>query len=102
MGNTFFIEWAVFCGYAVEQSICNWGATPFGDGVAPEGKVCGKLVSRIRHQSQDRLQMEGAFCERRTKRFGGSIASPQTDGAPFGWAGNQSHQALASQASGLG
>ena len=30
MGNTFLIKEAVFCGYAVEDSICCWGAVALG------------------------------------------------------------------------
>src|SRR6185312_4894452 len=64
MGDTFFIKQLVFCGYAVEEAICDWGAPTLDAGVAPEGKVGVLLVSSFRREPQDGLQVEAAFFAR--------------------------------------
>ena len=61
MGDTFFIKRAIFCGYAVEDSIGSWGAVASDPDHAPETKVCLGIEPSFWRQSQDRLQMEGAF-----------------------------------------
>src|SRR5579862_6518088 len=69
MGNTFLIKEAVFRGHAVEDSICSWGAVAFGEGSAPERTSGQTVVPCFWHQSQERLQMEGACYGPRASGF---------------------------------
>src|ERR1700734_3171373 len=102
MGDTFLIKEAVFRGYAVEDSICCWGALAFGRGIAPERKVCGLSLPSFRHQPEDCLQMEGAFYSWRASSFARSLSPAAPDASPTGWQVDQPDPAVAQAAAALG
>ena len=102
MGDTFFIKQAVFCGHAVEHSICCWGATtPDGD-VAPERKVAAILVPCFRREPQDGIQMAAAFSERRAAGIARSLSPARADAAPVERTEYPTDTVLAREAPGLG
>ena len=69
MGDTFLLKQTVFCGYAVENSICIWGAMALDQGVAPQRKVRWNIGAGI----------SGSAARRRTN---GRRALCKADGEP--------------------
>jgi hypothetical protein len=102
MGDTFLIKEAVFCGYAVEDSICYWGAVAFGQGIAPEGKVGGLSVPLFRHQPEDCLQMEDTLYPWWASSLARSLSATAPDASPTGWQVDQPDPAVAQGATALG
>ena len=102
MGDTFFVKEAVFCGHAVEDSICNWGAVALDQGTAPEPKVLVSGMPFFRHQSQDGLQMERALYSRRSRSIAGPVQTPTTNASTSGRPMDQANWEDAQKTSGLG
>ena len=84
MGNIFVIKESVFCGHAVENSFCYWGAVVLGQSSAPERKVVESVVSSFRRQPQDRLQVESSFFARWASRVERSFPQTASDAAALG------------------
>src|ERR1700685_3714616 len=78
MGNSFFIGWHDFYGYAVEKHIYHWGAVEVGQSTASGRRVCDVLVPFLWHQPQNCLQVVAPFHRRWTAKFGRSFPSTAT------------------------
>src|SRR5882762_3378350 len=76
MGNSFVIGWGDFHGYAVETYLSCWGALAVGQSHAPGRTIGDALVSLLRHQPQDGLQVVEAFHRNGSARIVRSIAPP--------------------------
>src|ERR1700749_3929948 len=102
MGDTFYVEGAVFCGHAVENTIGGWGALALDAGVAPEGKVGWGVVPNFWCQTHDGLERELPFYAWRGAGFPGSFAPAQADAAPVLRALDLAIETVASKALRLG
>src|SRR5436190_21236982 len=80
MGNSFFIGWQDFHGYAVEKHIYHWGAVAVDQSPASRRRVGERLVSRFWHQPQNGLQVVASFHGRWPAGIERSV-SPAASGA---------------------
>jgi hypothetical protein len=98
MGNSFFIRWDDFHGYAVAKHIYHWGAVEVGPCTASGRKVCDWLVPVLRHQSQNCLQVVAPFYRRRAagieRSFPSTATSTVANASAMGAADCASAQAL--------
>src|ERR1700677_9248 len=76
MGNSFFINWQDFHGYAVEKHIYHWGAVAAGQSTASGRRVCDAAVPFLRDQSQNCLQVAETLYRWRPGGFGRSVPPP--------------------------